>query len=497
MLQVIGRAVAHGEGSGQEEVRPGDVLVAMLDEDDSDAAFFLREQGVDRLDVLMQLSHAGGLRSQQPIGAPAMAGGQEDQEAPPRTDPLGAFTRDLTAMARAGRLDPLVGREAEIERAVHILQRRRKNNPVFVGEAGVGKTAIVEGLARAVAEGDVPAPLKGVALLRLDLGGLLAGTRYRGDFEERLTAVLGALEARDDVILFVDEIHTLIGAGAVTGGAVDAGHLLKPALEDGRLRCIGATTWEEYRQHFEKDSALARRFQPVEVREPTVQETIQILDGIKGGYEAHHDVRYTRTAVRGAAELAARHVQGRRLPDSAVDVLDEAGAAVALAGRRRVVAPDVERVVATMARIPPRRVAGSDRDRLASLEAALKNTVFGQDEAVDRVVGAVKMARAGLRQPEKPLGSFLFTGPTGVGKTELARQLAAGLGIAFHRFDMREYAERHTVSRLVGAPPGYVGFERSGLLTEAVNRSPHAVVLLDEIEKAHPDVFNVLLQIMD
>jgi ATP-dependent Clp protease ATP-binding subunit ClpA len=493
--RVLGRAIAHGQGSGQEEVAPGDVLVALIDEEDSPAAYFLRQQGVSRLDLVMALTaQAAGA-----VLEPAAPAGAEEVGATParRRDPLAAYTRDLTALAREGAIDPLVGRDEEIARMLHILQRRRKNNPVLVGDPGVGKTALAEGLAWRISRGDVPASLRQTSLLRLDMGALVAGTRYRGDFEERLRGVIGALEGRRDVILFIDEIHTVVGAGAVGHGSLDAANLLKPALESGALRCIGATTWEEYRQHFEADRALSRRFQKVDVHEPSTADTQRILQGLQPSYEAHHHVRYTASAVSSAVDLAARHLRDKRMPDKAIDLLDEAGAAVALAGRRRVTAADVQRVLAGMARIPEETVAADDRERLAALETTLKSTVFGQDDAVEQVVGAIKTARAGLRDPNKPLASFLFTGPTGVGKTELARQLASALGIAFIRFDMSEYAERHTVARLLGAPPGYIGHEKSGLLTEAVGMSPHAVLLLDEIEKAHPDVFNVLLQIMD
>ncbi|MDY7095129.1 MAG: AAA family ATPase, partial [Acidobacteriota bacterium] len=413
------------------------------------------------------------------------------------SEPLQAFCQDLVALARDGAVDPLIGRQGEIGRTLHILARRRKNNPIYVGDPGVGKTALVEGLALRLADGDVPEALQEASLYRLDLGALLAGTRYRGDFENRLKGVLGALEEKDQPILFIDEIHTLIGAGAAGNSAMDASNLLKPALQSGGLRVIGATTWSEYRQTFERDRALARRFQKVEVTEPSIEETVKILQGLRKRYEEHHQVRYTKPALEASAKLAARFLRDRRLPDKAIDLMDEAGAAVRLAGRRRVGVEQVESVLATMAQIPPRRVKGDDRERLRGLEKELKQVVFGQDEAIDRLASAIKVARAGLRAPEKPVGCFLLTGPTGVGKTEVARQLSTALGIAFLRFDMSEYMERHSVSRLVGAPPGYVGFDQGGLLTEAVSKNPYAVLLMDEIEKAHPDVFNMLLQVMD
>jgi ATP-dependent Clp protease ATP-binding subunit ClpA len=499
--------MGHLQSAGRSDVHVPDVLAALFDETDCDAVFFLHEQGVRRLDVVMILAHGPNWQQADASGSQADPSDPldgEDEESDegeptprPATDPLKAYTSELTQAAREGRIDPLVGRVAEIDRLVHVLQRRRKNNPVLVGDPGVGKTALVEGLAWKVARGEVPQPLREVRVFRLDLGALLAGTRYRGDFESRVKAVLAALEAVPEAVLFIDEIHTVIGAGAATGGTMDASNLLKPALESGRLRCIGATTWEEFRQYFERDRALARRFQKVEVIEPSREQTVEILRGLASRYEEHHKVRYAQTALEAAADLAARYLRDRRLPDKAIDLMDEAGAAVALAGRRQVTAPDVEDVLASMAQIPPQRVKSSEKDRLKDLEPKLKAVVFGQDEAVSRLVSAIKVSRAGLREPNKPVGSFLMTGPTGVGKTELARQLAEVLGVSFLRFDMSEYMERHSVSRLVGAPPGYVGFDQSGMLTEAVSQNPHAVVLLDEIEKAHPDVFNMLLSIMD
>jgi ATP-dependent Clp protease ATP-binding subunit ClpA len=503
--RVIRRAAGYTESAGRDEIEVANVLVAILDEEDSHAVHLLSEQAVTRLDLVAFLAHGVSRRvagESEPMGGPSDSSGGAASSTPspqpaPSGDPLSAFTQDLTARARAGELDPLIGRDKEILRAVHILRRRRKNNPVFVGDPGVGKTAVVEGLALRIAEGKVPPSLADAAIYRLDMGALLAGTRYRGDFEERLKGVLGALQSRPGAILFIDELHTVIGAGAAGSGTMDASNLLKPALESGSLRCIGATTWEEYRQHLERDRALVRRFQKIDINEPTVPETVAILEGLRGEYEAHHAVRYTHGALTAAADLAGRYLRDRRLPDKAIDLLDEAGAAVSLSGGRRVGASQVEAVLASMAQIPPRRVKGGDRERLRALEVELKGVVFGQDEAIDQIVAAIKVSRAGLREPEKPVGSFLLTGPTGVGKTEVARQLAQVLGVTFLRFDMSEYMERHSVSRLVGAPPGYVGFDRGGLLTEAVNQSPHAVLLLDEIEKAHPDVFNILLQIMD
>jgi len=499
--RVLARAAAHCQGAGKEEVNTTAVLVALFDEDDSFALSLLEEQGVTRLDVVSYLAH--GVSKLQPAGPGEGTSGEPDEETESDDelageDALSAFTTELTTLAREGHIDPIIGREAEMERTIRILQRRRKNNPVFVGDPGVGKTAMVEGLAVRIASGEVPEVLRETAIYRLDLGAVLAGSRYRGDFENRLRAVLTALtDMPNRPVLFVDEIHTLIGAGAAGGGSMDASNLIKPALESGKLRCIGATTWTEYRQYFERDRALARRFQKVEIAEPSHDDTVKILRGLQSRYEAHHRVRYSRGAIETAATLAARHLRDHKLPDKAIDLLDEAGAAAALARKKQVGAREIEDVLAVMAQIPPKRVRGSDRDRLQHLEEELQKVIFGQDDAIRTVVSAIKVSRAGLREPEKPVGSFLLTGPTGVGKTELAKQLAEALGITFLRFDMSEYMERHTVSRLVGAPPGYVGYEQGGLLTEAVSKSPHAVLLLDEIEKAHPEVFNILLQIMD
>ncbi len=505
--RVLARAQAHVEGArkdGLDDSEPEldgvDLLVAMFYESDSYAVHFLEEEGVTRLDVVSYLSH--GVSKIQPTFPGAVHGtslpiGDEEVDHEAREEGFEAFAQDLTEAASKGVIDPLIGRRKEIRRTLHILQRRRKNNPLYVGDPGVGKTALAEGLALKIADGEVPEQFLKARVYRLDMGALLAGTRYRGDFENRLKAVLSALEQQDDPILFIDEIHTVVGAGAAGRGTMDASNLLKPVLQHGKLRCIGATTWEEYRQSFQRDQALARRFQKVEVGEPTVGETIKIFEGLRDRYEAHHAVRYTRPAIRAAAELAGRYLRDRRLPDKAIDLLDEAGAAVALLKRKKVGVPELEQVLATMAQIPERRVKGGDRERLQLLESELKRVVFGQAEAIERLVSAIKVSRAGLRDPQKPIGCFLLTGPTGVGKTEVAKQLAEVMGIAFLRFDMSEYMERHTVSRLVGAPPGYVGYDRGGLLTEAVSKSPHAVLLLDEIEKAHGDVFNILLQVMD
>lgn len=495
--RVLARAQAHVEGSGKDEVEGSDLLVAMFYEEDSFAIHFLEDQGVSRIDVVSYLAHGsskldgGGRARAIPIG------GEDEEEGRSPAEGLEAFTQDLTALARQGKLDPLIGREREVLRTLHILQRRRKNNPLYVGDPGVGKTALAEGLALKIADGDVPERFRDARVYRLDLGSLLAGTRYRGDFENRLKGVLAALDAELHPILFIDEIHTLVGAGSAGRGTMDASNLLKPALQGGKLRCIGATTWEEYRQNFQRDQALSRRFQKVEVDEPSVEETVKIFEGLRERYEEHHQVRYTRPAIRAAADLASRYLRDRRLPDKAIDLLDEAGAAITLKGRKQVGVPELEQVLSTMAQIPERRVKGGDRERLQLLEDELKRVVFGQDKAIEQLVSAIKVSRAGLREPQKPIGSFLLTGPTGVGKTEVARQLAEVMGIGFLRFDMSEYMERHSVARLVGAPPGYVGYDRGGLLTEAVSKTPHAVLLLDEIEKAHGDVFNILLQVMD
>jgi len=511
--RVLSMAAARADSSGKEEISGPDVLVAMFDEPDSYAILVLENEGVSRLDVVSYLAH-GVSRIQPPYftggsstGDSHLPAGDEDDEdeepgrrgGAPAGDPLKAFTQDLTELARRGGIDPLIGRDKEVLRTLHILQRRRKNNPIYVGDPGVGKTALVEGLALRIAEGNVPEPFRQTRVYRLDMGSLIAGTRYRGDFENRLKAVLAALAGQESPVLFIDEIHTVVGAGSAGRGTMDASNLLKPALQDGTLRCIGATTWEEYRQTFSSDQALARRFQKVELTEPSAEETTRILLGLKERYEKHHGVTYSQEAIDNAALLADRYLRDRRLPDKAIDLLDEAGAAVALRGgdSPEVTEADLEEVLATMAQVPARRVKGSDKEQLRLLQEELRKAVFGQDEAIERLVSAIKVSRAGLRDGQKPVGSFLLTGPTGVGKTEVAKRLAEVLGITFLRFDMSEYMEAHTVSRLVGAPPGYVGYDRGGLLTEAVAKNPHAVLLLDEIEKAHPDIFNILLQVMD
>jgi ATP-dependent Clp protease ATP-binding subunit ClpA len=504
--RVVQRAAAHVQSAGKEEIDVENILVALFREPESHAAFLLAQQGVTRLDVVSFLSH-GISKAGQPSDARESAGEAEDSEADeagavrPTRKPLQAFTVNLVELAAQGKIDPLIGRDKEIERTIRVLCRRRKNNPVFVGDAGVGKTALAEGFALKVHRGEVPDKLKGLNVYALDMGALLAGTRFRGDFEQRLKDVLGALKKEPGAILFIDEIHTVVGAGATSGGSLDASNILKPALASGELRCIGATTYHDYKSFFERDRALARRFQKIELAEPTVDEAHQILKGLKSRYEEHHGVTYTDNALRSAAELAAKHINDRFLPDKAIDVIDEAGASAQVkpsAGAKKVVrTKDVEHVVATIAKIPPRSVSVDDRERLATLDRDLKLTVFGQDEAIHTLVSAIKLSRAGLGHPEKPIGSFLFAGPTGVGKTEVAKQLATALGVQFVRFDMSEYMEKHTVSRLIGAPPGYVGFDQGGLLTDAIRRTPHAVLLLDEIEKAHPDLFNILLQVMD
>jgi len=496
--RVLNRAVNHVQGTGKLPVTGANVLVAIFAEPDSQAVWLLAQQGINRLSVTQYLSHGqradGKPRTDR--GAPVGAeGGAEEEER--SGDALADFTVDLWARAEAGRIDPLIGRTVEVERAIHVLARRRKNNPLFVGDSGVGKTAIVEGLARRIFEGDAPEFLEGVHIYSLDLGALMAGTRYRGDFEDRLKAVINELVDNDKAILFIDEIHMIVGAGATTGGTMDASNLLKPALGAGELRCIGSTTHEDYRQSFGKDKALARRFQTIDVIEPSIDEAIQILRGLVSRYADHHGVTYADDAIEACAKLSARHINGRQLPDKAIDLLDEVGAMVKLAGRPQVQVDDVEATVARVARIPPKAVSTEDRDRLQHLAEDLKRRIYGQDQAIDAIVTAIKLSRAGIGHPDKPTGSFLFAGPTGVGKTELARQLANAMGVEFVRFDMSEYMEKHSVSRLIGAPPGYVGFDQGGQLTDAVHKTPHCVLVLDEIEKAHPDIFNILLQIMD
>ena len=497
--RVIQRAILHVQSSGKKEVTGANVLVAIFGEKDSHAVYFLNQQGISRLDVVNFISHGV---SKVPEGSTARpeAVPEAGEEAAPTTA-LETYTQNLNVQALAGKIDPLIGRALELERVIQTLCRRRKNNPLLVGEAGVGKTAIAEGLARRIVEGVVPDILSDSTVYSLDMGALLAGTKYRGDFEQRLKAVLKQLYENPQAILFIDEIHTLIGAGAASGGTLDASNLLKPALSSGQLKCIGATTYNEYRGIFEKDHALSRRFQKIDVNEPSVEETIEILRGLKSRFEAHHGIKYTASALTTAAELSARYINDRHLPDKAIDVIDEAGAAQRILPKSRqkkiISKREIEEIVAKIARIPSKNVTSDDRDALKNLDRDLKTVVFGQDKAIDSLAAAIKMARSGLGNPQKPIGSFLFSGPTGVGKTEVARQLAYTMGIELIRFDMSEYMERHAVSRLIGAPPGYVGFDQGGLLTEAITKHPYAVLLLDEIEKAHPDVFNVLLQVMD
>ena len=491
--RVMQRALQHAESAEKPEVEAGDLLAAVVQEPDTHAVTLLREQGVSRLDVLAYISHGISKLDRGGAGAPSR-GPEEESEAP--VDPLRAFAVNLSERAAAGELDPLVGRRAEIERAVHILARRRKNNPIFVGETGVGKTALAEGLAQRIRSGDVPDDLRDAEIFALDLGAMLAGTKYRGDFEARFKALVAAVQERPNPVLFIDEIHTILGAGAAQGATVDASNMLKPLLQSGELRCMGSTTYQEYR-HFEKDRALARRFQRVEVREPSVDEAVKILEGLAPHYERHHGIRYSRPALRAAVELSDRYLNDRFLPDKAIDVMDEMGAAAKLLRRRSVSVPDVERLVARMAGVPVAKASGTERSRLENLGEELRRVVYGQDEAVDTVVRAVRRARAGLGGRDRPSGSFLFMGPTGVGKTELARQLATSLGVAFLRFDMSEYMEKHAVARLIGAPPGYVGYDEGGQLVERIRKNPHAVLLLDEIEKAHRDLFDILLQVMD
>ncbi len=500
--RVLQRAVFHVQSAGKKEVTGANVLVALFSEQDSQAVYLLNQQDITRLDIVNYISH--GI-SKVPGENPHDEIPGESEEARPDekegTSPLESFATNLNEMARQGRIDPLIGRSAEVERTIQILCRRRKNNPLFVGEAGVGKTAIAEGLAKKIVDREVPEVLENAVIFALDLGGLVAGTKYRGDFEKRLKAVLAQLKRQPHAILFIDEIHTVIGAGSASGGVMDASNLIKPVLASGDLRCIGSTTYQEYRGVFEKDRALARRFQKIDIDEPSVEETIEILKGLKSRFEEHHQVTYTNPALRAAAELADRYINDRHLPDKAIDVIDEAGANVQLKSpakrKKRIDVADVESIVAKIARIPPRRVSISDVESLRNLDRDLKMVVYGQDAAIDALTSAIRMNRSGLGHEEQPIGSFLFTGPTGVGKTEVTRQLARILGVELIRFDMSEYMERHTVSRLIGAPPGYVGFDQGGLLTEEINKHPHAVLLLDEIEKAHPDVFNLLLQVMD
>lgn len=503
--RVVQRAILHVQSSGRDEVTGANVLVALFSERESYAVYFLQQQDMSRLDAVSFISHGVG-KGGTPAEASTPKGADEEKPAKSSDKSKGEsalkqFTVDLNEKAKRGKVDPLIGRSAEVDRTVQILCRRSKNNPLYVGDPGVGKTAIAEGLARKIIEGDVPEVLKPAVIYSLDMGALLAGTRYRGDFEERLKAVVNELEKLPDAILFIDEIHTVIGAGATSGGAMDASNLLKPALSGGTIRCIGSTTYKEFRNHFEKDRALLRRFQKIDVNEPTIEDTIKILAGLRTAFEDHHKVKYTPDAIKSAVELSARYINDRKLPDKAIDVIDEVGAMQMLVPpsrrKRTITAKEIEAVIATMARIPPKSVSKDDTKALATLEGDLKRVVFGQNAAIEKLASAIKLSRAGLRDPEKPIGNYLFTGPTGVGKTEVARQLASIMGIPLQRFDMSEYMERHSVSRLIGAPPGYVGFDQGGLLTDAVDQQPHCVLLLDEIEKAHPDLFNILLQVMD
>ncbi len=499
--RVIQRAVIHVQSSGREEVTGANVLVALFAERESHAAHFLQAQDMTRFDAVNYISHGLAKRPGESQPKTPRGASEEPPESGKAQSALEAYCVDLNAKARQGKIDPLIGREAEVERSIQVLCRRRKNNPLLVGDPGVGKTAIAEGLALKIVDEKVPEVLAESTIYALDMGSLLAGTRYRGDFEERIKAVLKELEEHEDAILFIDEIHTVVGAGATSGGAMDASNLLKPALQSGGLRCMGSTTYKEFRQHFEKDRALARRFQKIDVAEPSKEDTIEILKGLQPYFEEHHKLKYTDDAIRSAAELSAKYMTDRKLPDKAIDVIDEAGARQMLFPedeRRKVIDTDqIEEVVAKMARIPPRSVSKSDTDRLQKLGEDLRRVVFGQDEAIDQLAAAIKLSRAGLREPEKPIGSYLFAGPTGVGKTEVAKQLALAMGVELVRFDMSEYMERHTVSRLIGAPPGYVGFDQGGLLTDAIDQNPHCVLLLDEIEKAHAEIFNILLQVMD
>ena len=501
--RVIQRAIMHVQSAsnGKKEVTGANVLVAIFGEKDSHAVYYLHQQGVTRLDVVNFISH--GVRKDQQADVQKASEGVEDVqvEGQQKESPLDQFTQNLNKLAAEGKIDPLIGREDEVERVIQILCRRRKNNPLLVGEAGVGKTAIAEGLAWRITQDDVPEILQNAIVYSLDMGALLAGTKYRGDFEQRLKAVLKQLKDNPNGILFIDEIHTIIGAGSASGGTLDASNLLKPALANGQLKCIGATTYTEFRGVFEKDHALSRRFQKIDVNEPTVEQTVQILRGLKSRFEEHHGVKYSSSALTTAAELAARFINDRHLPDKAIDVIDEAGAAQRILPKSKqkktIGKAEIEDIISKIARIPPQSVNQDDRSKLQTIDRDLKNVVFGQDPAIEALASAIKMARAGLGKTDKPIGSFLFSGPTGVGKTEVAKQLAFILGIELIRFDMSEYMERHAVSRLIGAPPGYVGFDQGGLLTEAITKKPHAVLLLDEIEKAHPDIFNILLQVMD
>jgi ATP-dependent Clp protease ATP-binding subunit ClpA len=506
--RVVQRAILHVQSSGRDDVTGANVLVALFSERESYAVYFLQQQDMSRLDAVSFISHGIGKGAEaneaQPVKGTEEREEKKEEKATKngkQESALKQFCVNLNEKAKGGKVDPLIGRGAEVDRTVQILCRRSKNNPLYVGEPGVGKTAIAEGLARKIVEGDVPEVLLPAVIYSLDMGALLAGTRYRGDFEERLKAVVSELEKLPHAILFIDEIHTVIGAGATSGGAMDASNLLKPALSGGTIRCIGSTTYKEFRNHFEKDRALLRRFQKIDVNEPTIEDTIKILTGLRSAFEDHHRVKYTTDAIKSAVELSARYINDRKLPDKAIDVIDEVGAMQMLVPenkrKKTITAREIEAVIATMARIPPKSVSADDKKSLENLETDLKRVVFGQNEAISKLASAIKLSRAGLRNPEKPIGSYLFTGPTGVGKTEVARQLSLIMGIPLQRFDMSEYMERHSVSRLIGAPPGYVGYDQGGLLTDAVDQHPHSVLLLDEIEKAHPDLFNILLQVMD
>jgi len=502
--RVIQRAVIHVQSSGREEVTGANALVALFAERESHAVYFLQERDMTRYDAVNYISHGIGKNGEQSVPKAPQGTGETPEggpEAQKQKNPLDEYTVNLNQKAREGDIDPLIGRDDEVERCIMVLSRRRKNNPLLVGDPGVGKTAIAEGIARRIVNDKVPEVLQDATIFSLDMGALLAGTRYRGDFEERLKAVMNKLQETPGAILFIDEIHTIIGAGATSGGAMDASNLLKPALQSGKLRCMGSTTYKEYRQHFEKDRALSRRFLKIDVSEPTPDDSVKILMGLKSYFEDFHDIKYTSAAIQGAVDLSVRHITDRRLPDKAIDVIDEAGARQRLKlkkDRKKTIGiQDIESVISKIARIPPKSISRDDEKALKSLAGDLKRMVFGQDKAIEQVAGAVKLARAGLREPNKPIGSYLFAGPTGVGKTEVAKQLAMTQGLELLRFDMSEYMERHTVSRLIGAPPGYVGYDQGGLLTDAVNQNPHSILLLDEIEKAHPDIYNILLQVMD
>lgn len=503
--RVVQRAILHVQSSGKDEVTGANVLVALFSERESYAVYFLQQQDMSRLDAVSYLSHGVGKGTAQPE-VREVKGSEDEKKAQDKAkdkkdSALDQFTVNLNEKAKVGKVDPLIGRSAEVDRTIQILCRRSKNNPLYVGDPGVGKTAIAEGLARKIVEHQVPDVLLNAVIYSLDMGALLAGTRYRGDFEERLKAVVTELEKMPDAVLFIDEIHTVIGAGATSGGAMDASNLLKPALSGGTIRCIGSTTYKEFRNHFEKDRALLRRFQKIDVNEPSIEDTIKILTGLRSAFEQHHNVKYSNDAIKAAVELSSRYINDRKLPDKALDVIDEVGAMQMLVPpskrKRNITSREIEAVIATMARIPPKTVSSDDKTVLATIESDLKRVVFGQDKAISVLSSAIKLSRAGLRDPDKPIGNYLFSGPTGVGKTEVARQLATLLGIPLQRFDMSEYMERHSISRLIGAPPGYVGYDQGGLLTDAIDQNPHCVLLLDEIEKAHPDLFNILLQVMD